>query len=478
MPRKAAKPKVEKPSRWLQLSARQTGVYNNRDCLYTARLAKHLPTIFAKQGTEKYYTDEVWPTVDAVLAMQRRGLAVDVTERERIKDQFQQELAETDGAILAAAGNAELNLNSTKQRAELLFDKLGLRSTRRTEAGARSTDTEALATVLRNLRKMDEHARPVLERLFHRSRIKTILERYLDFYVGDDGRVRPRIKFTGTKTERLAYADPAVQQFPDETRSCIVAEPGMVFVAGDYRQLEARILSVLAQDTASLQAFEAGEDIHTANAKDLFPDFATFSEAAQKNARNFAKAFTYGLSYGGAAESIKAKLFCPCPKCTPRIKGEPDFGSRNFEKATIFGLSVSRLEMRRIADRWFARHQPVLRFRRELREQVTRFHYYESPFGAKRWVFGPWKDVEREVYNLPMQWTAARLTNRAMTRLHQQFAAPIVLQHHDSLALEVPVQEADLWSERLRAAMEVPVVELGGTVFPVDLKRGQRWSDL
>jgi len=465
-PKPPKKRKLTKSEQWLQLTARQVGVYNCRDTLSTARLAKHLPTIFAKQGTEEYYRREVWPTVAPVLAMQRRGLAVDISERSRVRKQFEDELAETDGTVLSLASNADLNLNSTKQKAELLFGKLGLRSTRKTESGAPSTDTEALATILRNLRKMDEHARPILEGLFHRSRIKTILERYLDFHVGNDGRVRPRIKFTGTKTERLAYAEPALQQFPDEVRSFVVAEPGMCFVAADSRQLEARINAILSGDMPSLEAFARGESIHEVNARELFSytqeQWDTLSEEQQKAAKNFAKSFFYGIVYGGEAESIKTKLYCPCPKCIGKIPPS---------------ITISRLEMRRIADRWFGRHPAVLRFRTELRDQVARFHYYQSPFGAKRWVFGPWRDVEREVYNLPMQWCAARLTNRAMTRLHT-LGAPIVLQMHDSLMLEVPEQEADEWTARLREEMERPVPELGGAVFPVDCKRGHRWFDL
>lgn len=459
MARKPAKPKV---SLWLQLSARQVGVYNNLDVLATARLAKCLPDRFKKLGTEAYYEHEVWPAVGAVLDMQRRGLPVDIAERDRIRNDLTTELADTDGEILRLAGNADLNLNSTKQKAELLFGKLGLKPGRRTEGGAWSTDTEALATVLRNLRKMDEHARPILEGLFHRSRIKTILERYLDFHIDNDGRVRPRIKFTGTKTERLAYADPAVQQFPDEVRAMVGAEPGMTFVSADAKQVEARILAILADDHASLAAFEAGEDIHTANARDLFPNFDTLDDKARKGARNFAKAFLYGLSYGGAAESIKTKLFCPCPKCAHKVPPT---------------ITLSRLEMRRVADRWFAKHGAVLRFRAQLKDQVARFRYFTSPFGGRRYIFSPWKDAEREVYNLPMQWCAARLTNRSMVELHRR-GAPIILQMHDSLTLEVPTAEADHWSTTMREVMEQPVPELGGAVFPVDVRVGQRWSDL
>jgi len=443
-----------KVSRWLQLTARQVGIYNNYDCLATARLAKLLPEMFTKQGTERYYREEVWPTVEVVLAMQRRGLAVDTLARESIRQSLEMELRETDDSIRAIAG--DINLNSTKQKSELLFGKLGLKPRKKTSKGADSTDLEALSQVLTHLRKMDEHARPVLNGLFHRSRVNTVLSRYLDFYVRD-GRVFPRIKFCGTKTERLAYADPAVQQFPREVRGMIVAQPGHVLVAADYSQLEARILAILANDRPSLEAFARGDDIHAANATDLFGQPVTRKDDPR---RDFAKNFLYGISYGGAAETLKAKLFCPCPRC----------------KAPV-ALTVPREDMRRLADRWFARHPAVMKFRVALADKVRRFHYYDSPFGGRRWVFSPWSVAEREVYNLPMQWSAARITNRAMVRLHAM-GAPIVLQMHDSIMLEVPSREEGIWKDWLKIAMERPVPELGGAVFPVTVSMAERWSEL
>jgi len=462
VPKASKKPAAPKQSRWLQLTARQVGVYNNWDCLSTARLAKLLPIeMDAKAADPDYYAREVWPTVEVVLAMQRRGLAVDTLARENLRQSMEAELRDTDDTIqhlaIEAGQPTYVNLNSHTQKAKLLFDKLGLKPRRFTEkSGTRSTDLEALAGLLHNLRVMDRHAIPVLHGLFHRSRVNTILSRYLDFYVRD-GRVYPRIKFCGTKTERLAYADPAVQQFPPEVRGMVVAAPGHVLVSADFSQLEARILAVLAHDKPSLEAFAAGQDIHSLNATDLFGRPITKDDPE----RDFAKSFLYGISYGGAAETMKSKLFCPCPKC---VKPGAE-------------LAVPRTDMRRLADRWFARHPAVLAFRRQLADTVRKFHYYDSPFGGRRWIFSPWSVAEREVYNLPMQWSAATIVNRAMRRLHT-WGAPIVFQHHDSIMLEAPVDQTSWWASRLRLVMEQPVPELGGTVFPVEVSVAERWSEL
>lgn len=467
-PKKPKPTKAEKKSKlekkWSAVPAARTGVYNNRDVLATLRLAKLLPLEYAKSAADPaYFEREVWPAVDAIMGIARRGLATDEAERRRIIDEHDKERAESDGFVKQADGNADFNPNSSDQKAALLFDKLGLKPGRLTETGKRSTDLEVLVGVLKGLRVMDEHARPVLEQLFHRSRLNTILTRYLNFETRD-GRVFPRIKFCGTKTERPQYVEPPIQQWPREIRSIIVAQPGHVLVAGDSSQLEARILAVLSNDDVALAAFARGEDIHLVNTRDLFGDdrVALFNEIQLEAARNFAKAFLFGITYGGAAESIKTRTYCPCPKCV--AKSPPT-------------IEVSRVELRRLADRLFARRPAIKRFRRELAEQVSRFRYIDSPFGGRRYIFAPWSDAEREVYNLPMQWGASRLTNRAMVRLHQR-GAPLVFHHFDALYLEVPRGDAAHWSEELKAAMEQPVPELGGTIFPAKIAVGERWSDL
>ena len=444
--------------RWKNLTQRQVGIYNNWDCYATARLYGVLRDEMQRRGRPDYYTREVWPAVHAVIGMQRRGLAVDTFERDRVRNSLEMELASTEATIRDAAG--DINLNSPPQRARFLFETLGLKRVKRTETGKDSTDLEVLFRILRYLRKKDEHARPVLEAMFHRSRLNTLLTRYLSFRVLD-GRVYPRIKFCGTKTERLAYSEPAMQQFPEEIRSMVIAAPGCVLISADYSQLEARILAVLSDDKASLASFAAGEDIHTSNARDLFQDWDTMNDTQRKAARNFAKTFLYGISYGGAAETIKTRLFCPCPRCAD--KAPPT-------------LELSRLDMQLVAQRWFARHSALTRFRRELEQQIRRFRYWDSPFGGRRFVFAPWSTAQREIYNYPMQNCAARIVNRAMVKLHQH-GAPIVLQMHDSLMLEVQARAVDSWKSLLIEIMQATVPELG-TSFPVKVSAAERWSEL
>ena len=288
--------------KFLQLPNTTLGIYNLRDTWNTARLALFMEQRLRRNGQWDFYHDQLEPLFRAVLNMQRRGILLDRQAKFLYRRRLRADLREADEFIRHEADARHFQYtdkfpNSDSQVSRFLFDSLGLRVAKRTERGRASVDQESLTKVLRKLRKKDEHARPVLEALFHRSRLQTINERYLNLEPGHDGRVRAQVKMYGTKTYRFAYADPPLQQIPDEVRHVFQAAPGHVFVSVDYRQLEARLQAYLAGDTPSIQVFEAGGDIHSQNARDLFgwpPD-----HEVPKAARNYAKAFVYRMCLDG-----------------------------------------------------------------------------------------------------------------------------------------------------------------------------------
>ena len=328
-------------------------------------------------------------------------------------------------------------------------------------------DKDNLVRVLRDLRKMDEHARPAIENLLHRSRLVK-LDEYLDFETerGVDRvhRLFPVVKMTGTKTLRFAYADPPIHSWADEIRGVVCAPPGKVFVAGDWSALEARIFAILTNDQIDLAVYDKGGDIHLNTALEMF-GLAELPTVKRKAYRNTAKTFRFGvLQYGGEPETLKAKTYCPCPRCRERL---PD------------SLSLSREELRKVTDRWFARHPNVRKWRSEVVAQVRKSRSYVAPSGLRRFYLAPMgEELWKEAWNWPIQHLAAWLAHRAQRRLHEKYDAPIVLQHHDSLVCMVDEGSEVTWGERLREVMEMPVPELGGRVFPIEVKHGQRWSEL
>jgi len=455
---------------FLKLPDRALGIYNSHDSYWTARLLKPLFHELERRHQLKYFTDWVEPLQLAVLDMQSRGLLLDRRALNQYRKEVRNELRETDSQILAADPTGDLSkptakypngIGSPKRLGAFLFEVLGLKPPKKTDTGLDSTDQETLYRLLRDLRKKDVGQRPILEALFHRSRLKTISQRYLDLEADHDGRVRARVKMYGTKTFRFAYAEPALQQFPKEIRHLFVSSNRHVFLSVDFSQLEARILAILAGDRQALGVFQKeGGDVHRSNAQDLF---GCEARAVTEGHRNFAKAFLYGISYGGHAETMKTKLYCPCPKCRDSVPPT---------------LELKKAEIQRASDRRYDQHPAVTQFHRDLTRGVRDNHYWESPLGARRYLAKPWgHDLEREVKNLPMQFTAALLMNRAQVRLHK-VKAPIILQHHDSFLLECLENKVEKWAHRAKAVMEAPVPELGGVSFPISVEVGPSWGQM
>lgn len=448
--------------------------YNAYDSYNTAHLFLALRQELKDSDSQwDYYNEWVQPLQQAVMDMQQRGILLNKNKKHDYHINLRRELNQTDKLIREYATQSGFTdysdkfPNSTTQTATFLFDYLQLKSHKKTPGGKRSVDQDALTRVLRNFRKKDEPHRQLLYQLFHRARLQTILTRYMNIPTGTDSRCRPTVKITGTKTLRYAYADPALQQFPPEIRYLFQAKPGFVFIASDYSQLEARILAHLSGDQISLTAFANNEDVHAQNARDLFgfsEDYWKRLGPKRKGYRNFAKSFLYRISYGGEGQTDKSKTYCPCDKC------------QQFQPQS---LHLKRNEILNAEARWFATHHWVRSFQVGLCNFVERNHYYDSPFGLRRWISKPWgNDLRREVLNIPMQMNAALLMNQAQVKLHEM-GLPITLQFHDAFMLEVPGSTAsvvDQYMADVKGVMEEPIEAFGGMSFPVDLELGENWG--
>ena len=450
--------------------------YNLLDCTTTASMIGPMLAELRDHKMDTFWKEEVWPLVSAVRGMQRRGLLVSERARVALRRRVRGDLEEVDAAILAADPSGQLakptdkypnGLNATPRVAAFLYDQLGLKVPKRTAGKKPSVDQEALIRLWRDLRKKDEHARPVLENLFHRSKLQTVDERYLEFFVHEDGRVRPSIKMIGTETLRFAYSDPPLQQITPEVRTLFHPAEGCVFLAADYSQLEARIQAHIAGVRRDLDILESGLDLHTLTAQEIFEippeQWADLDPAQAKGMRNYAKSFRYRLAYGGDPGQLGQlgnKNFCPCPRCAHHAPPMV-----NLKPGTITQ-----------AGQRFLGNRPEIEVWREARLAEVRETRALTVVGRRRYFFGPLSAVKREVFNFPIQFLAAWRINRAMRELHYRWGAPLVMQKHDELIAEVPTAEVEVWEDRMRRAMESPVEELGGVRFPVDVEVQSPWG--
>jgi hypothetical protein len=379
--------------------------------------------------------------------------------------------------------------NMSKDLKEVVFDEWQLRPAPVTKTRKkRSLKQDALLYILDHFRVRDGEYREALHALCHRARLRTIWQRYLDFWVDTDGRVYPTIKCASAVTMRLAVDEPCLQQWPDEIRHLIVPAPGKCFVSGDYSQIEARIAVIESDDKLDLELFanfdaaahehpevvqgcercakRALYDVHAASARDrmgiTYDAWLAMPPKLRKLQRNDAKRFRYKLQYGGSDKEEVANSFCPCYRCVELV---PQMLKQDQKARLAAG------------QRWLARHSAVTQWHDNLCNKVMRNgNRYTSRFGYTRKFHEPWPQVRTKVVNYPCQHGAAEVINRAMETLHWEYQAPLVFQQHDNLIIECELERADYWAGVLKRVMETPIPEYAterypnGYVFPVELK--------
>ena len=470
---------VNTSHKWVGLDDDVIALYNHNDCLATALLMRKAPEILAEHNNFEFWKNQVKPLIPAAMDMQMRGLPVDLEVRKAHQERLRTVRAECDQTIFefaASHGMDGFNINSPVQKADLLYKRIGFKP--RKNKGKISTDQSALLSIWNGLLKREEDLRPLLEALLHRSRVNTILIRYLNFPVDPDSVVRPTIKMFGTKTMRYAYESPPLQQWVKEIRNIIHAPDGYVFISADYRALEARILAYQFNDTRDIECFEKGWDLHLVTANDLFDlgigekfetlDSSGWDELAKTAAQERlpSKNYRFGKAYGGSAASMKTKSFCPCNRwgCDTEL---PPTLDRNKMIAAEFA--------------WNQQHKDyednIAGIIRRVRETKT----YVSPFGLTRYFTKPFGselrpgEAERELRNFFGQHPAAMIINGSQ-RLAYEAGLPICLQMHDALSMICLESEADARVETLRAIMERPIPELNNISFPVDIEIGQTWK--
>jgi len=424
--------------------------YGGEDADVALRLTRLLAPKIEQLGFHELFYGLELPLVAVLGRMERNGVRIDSQLLRDAAKELEIQLQELMRRIWAIAG-VEFNVNSPKQLAEILFDKLGLAVVRRTKTG-RSTDEDVLT------RLAASHELPA-EILAWRSLAK-LKNTYLDVLPTlvnpETGRVHTSFNQTVTATGRLSSSDPNLQNIPVRSeigrriRAAFVAAPGNVLISADYSQIELRIMAHLSGDAELRAAFEHGEDVHARTAVAIFggePGAVTGEQ------RRTAKTINFGIIYGMGAFGLAQQL------------------------------GIEQKQAKEFIERYFERYPGVRAWLDRTVEEARRTGYVETLLGRKRHLpeiqstnRGVAQFAERMATNTPLQGTAADMIKKAMLAIDRDLprGALMVLQIHDELLFDVPEALADELTALVRERME-GVVRLAVPVI-VDIGRGPNWA--
>ncbi|HKN86097.1 MAG TPA: DNA polymerase I [Nitrospiraceae bacterium] len=422
-----------------------------------ARLVPVLKDRLVEQGSWSLFQEVEMPLVPVLAEIERNGFALNVDVLSSLGKELDHEMDRINCTITALAGES-FNLNSPKQLATILFDKLGLKPIRKTKTGY-STDEDTL-TQLATQHELPAHI------LACRS-LSKLKSTYIDALPAlvnpETGRLHTSLNQTVAATGRLSSTEPNLQNIPVKgeyglrIREAFVAVPGHVLIAADYSQIEPRILAHLSRDARLLEVFEQGEDIHTATAVDIFN---LVPEQITRDMRRIAKTVVFGILYGISPFGLSQTL------------GIPQQKAREYIEA------------------YFARYAGVKAFMDRTLEEAKRTGYVTTILGRRRPIpelnspdatqrgFG-----ERMAINNPIQGSAADLIKMAMISVSRRLrtelpSTKMILQVHDELIFEAPEADLDKAKQLAKSEMEQTGVRFGLTVpLKIDIGVGCNWRE-
>ena len=420
------------------------------------QLATSLAPMLAAQGLEPVYFDLELPLVPILADLERVGIRVDARALAGQATLVDKELNDRSTSIFALAGE-EFNINSPRQLAEILFDKLKLPVLKRT--GTTRTPSTAVE-VLEELALGHDLPRLILEWRALAKLKGTYIDALPQLINPETGRVHTSFNQAVAATGRLSSSDPNVQNIPIRTeigreiRRAFIAEPGYRLISADYSQIELRVLAHLSGDETLIAAFARGEDIHDRTALKVFGETSGLSA---HELRRRAKIVNYALLYGKTAFTLAKDI------------------------------GVTQQAAQEFIDAYFAGFPSVRGFIDRTLEEARRTGVVKTMFGRRRPVpelgskNGQIRSAaERVAVNLPIQGSAADILKRAMIDVHGALNAAyprarMILTVHDELLFEAPTDEADQVATLVRDTMAsaVPLK----VPLDVDVGIGENWKE-
>ena len=439
-----------------QVDIERATQYSAEDADVTLQLhGALLPRVTGDAKLNRIYSEIEIPVASVLLAMERNGVLIDAQLLSRQGHELGQKMLDLEKKAHELAGGP-FNLGSPKQLCDVLFNRLGLKTIKKTPSGAPSVDEEVLEKLAAD--------HPICAALLEHRGVAKLKSTYTDklprMVHAKTGRVHTNYAQAVAVTGRLSSTDPNLQNIPVRTaegrriREAFIAPPGAKIVSADYSQIELRIMAHLSGDAGLVEAFSRGEDVHRHTASEVFDTPAAEVTSEQ---RRYAKVINFGLIYGMSAFGLAQNL------------------------------AIERSAAASYMDKYFARYPGVARYMERTREEARERGYVETVFGRRLWLpdirssnLQRRQGAERQAINAPMQGTAADLIKVAMVEVQgwlerEKLATKLIMQVHDELVLEVP--EAEL--ERVKPNVEKLMMGVAKLDVPlvVDAGVGANWEE-
>ncbi|MEL7563839.1 MAG: DNA polymerase I [Dehalobacterium sp.] len=420
------------------------------------QLSDVIKTKIQEQDMQDLYQKVELPLEKVLAEMEITGVKVEAEQLKVMSRELEGAISEVTDEIFRQAGE-EFNINSPKQLGVILFEKLGLPPLKKTKTGY-STNAE----VLEQLAEQHEIAAKIIE---HRTLVKlksTYVDGLQPLINAETGKLHTSFNQTVTATGRLSSTEPNLQNIPirmelgRKIRKVFVPENGKNFLlAGDYSQIELRVLAHISKDPVLKEAFLEDQDIHTRTASEVF---GVPMDQVDREMRRRAKAVNFGIVYGIS-----------------------DYGlSRD--------LGITRKEAKLYIDNYFARYQGVAEYLDRVVAEARDRGYVTTMLNRRRYlpdIFSSNYNVrsfgERTAMNTPIQGSAADIIKVAMVNVfrlleEQGFRSKMILQVHDELIFDVVPEELSVLAKEIKTLMEnaIPL----DVPLKVDLKLGRDWYQM
>ena len=420
-----------------------------------------------KENMSYVYKEIELPIVSIIKQMEENGILIDVEHLKKISKEYHQELSIIEKNIYKIAGQ-EFNINSPKQLAEILFDKLNIPT-----KGIKKSAGGSISTRESELEKIKED-HPIAKEILKHRELQKLLSTYIDTlpsFISGDGRLRASFIQTGTTTGRFASNNPNLQNIPTRTekgnsiRNAFIAKPGHLLVSFDYSQIELRVAALLSQDPYFIRSFKQGKDIHTAVAMKVFN---VNEENVTAEMRRRAKIINFGILYGMGVNALRENL------------------------------GTDRKEAQIFYDNYFKQFPTIRGYLDSIKDFAKQNGYTITLFGRKRYfpaIKSPVPFIramaERMATNAPIQGTATadiikigmKKADYALKDKKLDSQAKLLLQVHDELIYEVKKDKLEEVIDIVKNSMEdiIPSKFLEGldsVPLRVSVAYGQSWGVL